>query len=96
MNLRTVSKDTNVSHVIVITQKAHPMVGYMMEAKIEALRYHLEGVEFIRIERLLGISNTAVIYWVKKAGKKIEEIVFKDRKEQKADILELDGIYVNF
>ena len=70
--------------------------GYPIEVKREALRYYLEGIGFRRIERLLGISHTAVIYWVKKAGEKIKEIAFEERKAEKVDILELDEMCINF
>ena len=70
--------------------------GYPIEVKREALRYYLEGIGFRKIERLLGISHTAVIYWVKKAGEKIKEIAFEERKAEKVDILELDEMCINF
>ena len=70
--------------------------GYPIAVKREALRYYLEGIGFRRIERLLEISHTAVIYWVKKAGEKIKEIAFEERKAEKVDILELDEMCINF
>ncbi len=69
--------------------------GYPIEVKREALRYYLEGIGFRRIERLLGVSHTAVIYWVKKAGEKIKNIVFEGRKTEKVDVLEFDEMCVN-
>ena len=69
--------------------------GYPIEIKREALRYYLEGIGFRRIERLLGVSHTAVIYWVKKAGKKIKDIAFKENKPEKVDTLELDELCIN-
>ena len=44
--------------------------GYPIEVKREALRYYLEGIGFRRIERLLGVNHTEVIYWVKNQVKK--------------------------
>ena len=70
--------------------------GYPIEVKREALRYYLEGIGFRRIERLLGVSHTAVIYWVKKAGEKIKDIAFEGGKTEKVDVLELDEMCVNF
>ena len=37
-----------------------------------------------------------MIYWVKKAGEKIKEIAFEERKAEKVDILELDEMCINF
>lgn len=51
---------------------------------------------FRRIERLLGIGHTAVMYWIKKAGEKIKEIAFEEIKAEKVDILELDEMCINF
>lgn len=69
---------------------------YPIEVKREALRYYLEEIGFRRIERLLGVSHTVVIYWVKKAGEKINDIAFERRKAEKVDVLELDKMCVNF
>ena len=42
-----------------------------------------------------GVSHTAVTYWVKKAGEKIKDIAFEERKVEKVDVPELDGMCVN-
>ncbi len=70
--------------------------GYPIEVKREALRYYLEGMGFRRIERLPEISHTAVIYRAKKAGEKIKDIAFEERKAEKVDVLELDEMCVSF
>ena len=44
---------------------------------------------------MLGVSHTAVIYWVKKAGEKIKDIAFEERKPEKVDVMELDEMCVN-
>ena len=92
MDLKMEYKDTNVKHAVVITQKAHHM-GYPIEVKKEALRYYLEGIGFRRIERLPGVSYTAVIYRVKKAGEKIKDIAFI---EQKMDIVGSRAIFTKY
>ena len=66
-----------------------------MEVKRKALRYYLEGIGFRRIERLLGMSHVTVINWVKKAGEKIKDIVFEEKKYEKVDVLELDELCIN-
>ena len=70
--------------------------GYPIEVKRDALRYYLERIGFRRIERLLWVRHTAVIYWGKKAGEKIRDIAFEGRKTEKVDVLELDEMCVNF
>ena len=42
-----------------------------------------------------GVSHTAVTYWVKKAGEKIKDIAFEERKAEKVGVPELDEMYVN-
>lgn len=65
---------------------------YSDEEKKEALRYHNEGIGFRRIERLLGMSNTIVIRWVKQASQQIQEIVKKAKVPEKVAVLELDEL----
>ena len=56
--------------------------GYPIEVKREALRYYLEGIGFRRIERLPGVSHTAVIYWIKKAGEKIKYSFWRKKRRE--------------
>lgn len=63
---------------------------YSDKDKKEALRYHNEGIGFRRIERLLGMSHTSVINWVKKASEQIQEIIKERKTEEKVEVLELD------
>ena len=69
--------------------------GYSIEVKRKALKYYLEGIGFRRIERLLGMSHVTVINWVKKAGGKIKDIVFEEKKAEKVDVLEMDELCIN-
>ena len=68
--------------------------GYSIEVKRKALKYYLEGIGFRRIERLLGMSHVTVINWVKKAGGKIKDIVFEEKKAEKVDVLEMDELCI--
>jgi transposase-like protein len=51
----------------------------------------LEGLGFRAIERLLGVSDTTVLLWVKNPGKAIQELEL--RHPSKVEFLELDEIY---
>jgi transposase len=42
--------------------------GYPLEVKRLALRLYLEGLGFRAIERILKVSNVAVLKWVRKAA----------------------------
>ena len=69
--------------------------GYSIEVKRKALKYYLEGIGFRRIERLLGMSHVTVINRVKKAGEKINDIAFEEKKSEKVDALEMDELCIN-
>ena len=66
--------------------------GYPLSVKRNAIRHYLEGCGFRRIERLLGISNVTVLYWVRELGQKIKELALSapTRTER---IVELDELY---
>lgn len=48
--------------------------GYPPDVKLSAIRLYLEGLGFRAIERLIGISNVAVMNWVNNIAKEIEKI----------------------
>ena len=41
------------------------------------------------------MSHVTVINWVKKAGEKIKDIVFEEKKSEKVDVLELDELCID-
>jgi transposase-like protein len=47
----------------VYTPEPKPL-GYPEETKLEAVRLYLEGTNFRRIGRLLGVNHQSVINWV--------------------------------
>ena len=65
--------------------------GYTSAQKREAIRYYLEGIGFRRIERLLGISNVAVLYWVRNLGLKVKAAA-QEQEKKKERIIELDEL----
>lgn len=58
---------------------------------MRAIQLYLEGLGFRAIERLLGVSDTTVLLWVKNPGKAIQELEL--RHPSKVEFLELDEIY---
>ena len=67
--------------------------GYPEHIKRKAIQLYLEGNGFRRTERILKVSHVSVINWVKKSGAKLEKV---PKKDEKADVLELDELCVNF
>jgi transposase-like protein len=63
--------------------------GYSSEFKEQALAMYLEGLGFRAIGRLLGVSNVAVLKWVRKAAQDLPP------PESKAvvDVLEMDELW---
>ena len=61
--------------------------------KRNAIQQNLEGNGFRRFGRILKISHSSVVNWVKKAGAKLEEV---PKKDEKVEVLELDELCVNF
>ncbi len=45
--------------------------SYPIETKVSAIRLYLEGLGFRAIERLIGVSNVAVMYWVRNLAEEI-------------------------
>jgi transposase-like protein len=66
--------------------------SYPKEMKIRAIQLYLEGLGFRAIERLLGISDTTVLLWVKELGKTIQEL--EPFHPAKVELLELDEIHI--
>lgn len=63
--------------------------GFSEKVKAQAIALYLEGLGFRAIGRLLGVSNVAVLKWVKKAAQSLPQ------QEEPAfvDILELDELH---
>ena len=60
--------------------------GYPEEIKQKALALYMEGLGFRAIGRLLGVSNVAVLKWVRQ----VAEVLPKPKLPAVVDILELD------
>lgn len=60
--------------------------GYSVEIKQKALALYLEGLGFRAIGRLLGVSNVAVLNWVREAA----DVLPKPEAPAFVDIMELD------
>lgn len=56
--------------------------------KALALKLYLEGLGFRSIGRILGVSNVAVLYWIRDAAKKLP----KPEKPANVTFLELDEL----
>jgi transposase-like protein len=54
-----------------------------------ALQMYLEGLGFNSIGRLLKVSHVAVQKWVRKYGRKLDEL----RSEQSVEVVELDEMH---
>lgn len=58
-----------------------------------ALELYLEGVGFRGIGRLLGVSNVAVLYWIRELGEKVEELRGNTVAETSCAVMELDEMW---
>lgn len=65
--------------------------GYSKELKEKAKQLYLEGVGFRGIGRILGVSNVAVLKWIKAFGKKA--VIKQNRDVAKVDIMEIDEMH---
>ena len=54
---------------------------------------YLEGLGFRSIGRILGVSNVAVLKWVKNIGKTVEELSSDSNKTKSVEIMELDELW---
>lgn len=58
------------------------------------IRMYLNNCGFRRISEILGIPLSTVFYWVKNAGKTVDEMIkCRQDSERKIDILEMDELY---
>ena len=64
---------------------------YAREIKVRAIQLYLEGLGFRAIERLLGVSDTTILLWVKDLGKTIQEL--EPLHPAKVELVELDEIH---
>ena len=64
-----------------------------MEVRKLAIAMHLEGVGFRAIGRLLGISNVAVLLWVREAAKALREAQLWHRNHSRPECIELDEMW---
>ena len=68
--------------------------GKPPEMKKNAIKLYLEGMGIRAIGRILGVSNVAVLKWIRKAGE-IVEAVHLETMAQKPDIqvVEMDELH---
>ena len=67
--------------------------GKPKELKRMALQMYMEGLGFRAIERILGVSNVAVLKWVRGAAKQIHEIHKDQTQKKKVETMELDEMW---
>jgi transposase-like protein len=68
--------------------KAH---GYPQETRQMALKLYLEGNNFRRIGRLLGVNHQSVVNWVNAYHKKLP--LPQDISQQTTPVVELDELF---
>ncbi len=68
---------------------------YSREVKLKVMKSYLNGVGIRAIERIFDVSNQLISYWIKKYGKKLEEIKSKEKVEDEIimQILEADELF---
>ena len=69
---------------------------YSVEKKLRVLKLYLEGVGIMSIERLEGVSNPLIIYWIRNAASMVRAEVQKARLPEEAkeiQILEIDELF---
>ena len=69
--------------------------GQPPEKKLMALRLYKEGVGFCGIGRLLGVSDVAVLKWIRKMGQELRDMVLSQMPEdiESIEIIELDEMW---
>ena len=69
---------------------------YSMEKRLKCLKLYLEGMGIKAIERLEGVPNPLIIYWIKHYAKilkaKLDATEFPKKLSQ-IEILEMDELY---
>ena len=59
-----------------------------------ALHMYLEGLGFRSIGRILGVSNVAVLKWIRKAGEVLQEKIPENAAfSKKVEVMELDEMW---
>jgi transposase-like protein len=63
--------------------------GYPHEIRQQAVRMYLEGLNFRRIGRVLGVHHTSVINWVNAQAERVEQAPVPDQVET----VEMDEVF---
>ena len=66
------------------------IAGYTTDMRVQALKMYVDGLNFRRIARLLGVHHQTVINWVNAAAERVPEAV---PRPTDADTVELDELY---
>ena len=69
------------------------LLGVSTQTKKMAIHMYLEGLGFRAIGRVLGVSNVAVLKWVRDAGNKIEQIHKEQDKPHFTSVIEVDEMW---
>ena len=69
--------------------------GVPLEKKLLALRLYKEGLGFRSIGRVIGVSNVAVLKWVRETGKVLRERVLAQTPQdaEGIEIIEIDEMW---
>ena len=69
--------------------------GHPPDKRLAALKLYKEGLGFSAIGRLLGVSDVAVLRWVRSAGEKIKEALLAQIPPaiDDMDIIEIDEMW---
>lgn len=73
--------------------------GRTEEEKRLSLTLYLEGLGFRSIGRVIGVSNVAVLKWIRKFGEEYKEIhksqkiMSKEKQSKKVRIMEIDELW---
>jgi transposase-like protein len=79
-------KCKSCNYYYTVTQKS---TAKSPETKKYALQLYLEGLGFRSIGRILGVSNVAVLKWIRSFGRQVEEL----RSEKETEVLEMDEMH---
>jgi transposase-like protein len=72
-----------------------PSPHYPQEVRLKALQLYLEGLGFRSIGRVLNVSNTAVLYWIRQFAEqfKSENGVFKVKDLKAVPYIQIDEFW---
>jgi len=71
-----------------------PLRGYSSQIKKQALMLYLEGLGFRAIGRFLGVSNVAVLKWIRSLAGKVQELIpIQNTKKVIITTMELDEMW---